>query len=282
MLLKFQDCLSYTLERFKASKAKGLLVYIDDSKESLSLISKYKNKVLLKKNPSIEIIDFANGATISGRQSLTIIHSNGKHNEIISNIVDLAKTLHETSFKHICVLIDNEFSNLDLSNVDSSVNFSVFLPSNPYDFCSYIKDALESNSPSFFLVSPDIFEVQGPVPNFSSDEKKCDVTSNKNAEVRKEANNITLISTGEDIFESCEYAEKLNLDAEIIETRVIFPLDYTTLKNSIAKTKCAKIIQTNNYLNDFNKMLCENLKSMCKKQNIDANISIEKINIADS
>ena len=277
MLLKFQDCLSYTLEKFKASKAKGLLVYIDDTKESLSLISKYKGKVLLNKNPSIEIVDFANGASISGRQSLTIVHSNGKHNEIISNIVNLSKSLHETSFKHICVLIDNEFSDLDLSNIDPSIKFNVFLPSNPYDFCSYIKDTLESNNPSFFLVSPDIFEVEGPVPNFSKDLENSDLISNKKAEIRKEANQITLISTGEDIFESCEYANKLNLDAEIIETRVIMPLDYETLQNSIAKTKCAKIIQSNNYLNQFNKILCENLKAFCNKQKIEADISIERI-----
>ena len=87
MLLKFQDCLSYTLEKFKATKAKGLLVCIDDSKESLGLVRKYKGKVTLKDNPSLEIIDFANGASISGRSTLITVHSNNKHDEIISKIL---------------------------------------------------------------------------------------------------------------------------------------------------------------------------------------------------
>ena len=58
---------------------------------------------------------------------------------------------------------------------------------------------------------------------------------------------------------------------------MISPIDYKTLKSSIEKTKYAKIIQTNNYLNDFNKSLCSKLKAMCK----DSNITIEKISIKE-
>ena len=277
MLLKFQDCLSYTLEKFKATKAKGLLVCIDDSKESLGLVRKYKGKVTLKDNPSLEIIDFANGASISGRSTLSIVHSNNKHDEIISKILNLSKTLDEPSFKHICISIDNEFASLDVTKIDNTSKHYVFLPSNPYDFCSFLSNAIESDFPSFFLISPDLYEVQGPVPNFSLDKNEADPLSEISAKIRKEANDITLISTGEDIFESCDYAKELLLDAEIIETRVISPIDYKTLKSSIEKTKYAKIIQTNNYLNDFNKSLCSKLKAMCK----DSNITIEKISIKE-
>lgn len=271
MLLKIQDCLAYTLNNFRNEQAKGLLVCTDNSMESSVLLENYKDKFLLLKTPPLEIVDFANGAAISGRSVLTVLHSQDKHNEIIKNILDLSKTLHEKSFKHINILINNDFSDLNISSISeifNSIEYKIFLPSNPYDFCSLLKISLESEMPSFFLISPDIFEVQGPIPNFTADP-----LSEANATIRKQANDISIIGTGEDIFQACDYANNISLDAEIIETRVISPIDYKTLTNSISKTKQAKIIQTNNYLNEFNLKLCEKLRSLCA----DANISIEKV-----
>ncbi|MGI6680940.1 MAG: transketolase C-terminal domain-containing protein [Bdellovibrionota bacterium] len=271
MLLKIQDCFSWTLNRFQDTLAKGLLIYADSSNEVELLVSSCKNNIVLKDNPSKEIIDFANGAAISGRPVASLVCANGEYNDIILNILDLAKTLSEPTFKHINVLIDNDFSTLDVNyigNLFSTLDYKIYLPSNPYDFCSLLKIALEDANPNFFLISPDIFEVQGPVPDFETDP-----LTKSQSKIRKEANDVSIIATGEDIFQACEYADSLPLNAEIIETRVISPIDYQTLTNSILKTKNAKIIQTNSYLENFNQDLCSKLQNLCK----DAFICIERI-----
>lgn len=274
MLLKIKDCVAYTLDKFKDSDALGIFTCIDNSLESMALTKSDNFNVTLLKNPPLEIVDFANGAAICGRRTLSVLHSQGKHNEIIRNILTLNSTLCESSFKHINILIDNDFSNFTLADefqeeeYFNNLQHKIFLPSNPYDFCSFLKISLESSLPSFFLISPDIFEVKGPVPNFDDDP-----LTDANAQIRKEAKDISIIATGEDIFEACNFANNITKDAEIIETRVISPLDIQTLKNSILKTKCAKIIQTDNHLDEFNKSLCSKLKVLCK----DAVIDIEKI-----
>ncbi len=270
MSLKIQDCLEYTLSKSK-KELRELLICIDDSCESLSLVEKRKkNSILLKTSPR-EIIDFASGAAISQRTVINILKSRNDLNKLIENVLELAQSLNNLTLNYINIFINQSFHDLNIEKFSkeySKIQYKIFIPSNPYDFCSLLKKSFNFNFPVFFLLSSDIFEVEGPVPDFEND-----ILTQDGAELRKESNNMTLIATGEDIFQACDLLNNQNFDAEIIETRSLFPIDYSTLVKSISKTKKGKIIQTDNYLSTFNYYLCNALKKYCK----DASIEIEKL-----
>ncbi len=266
MLLKIQDCLEYTLLKSQ-KKLRELLLCIDDSCESLSLIGKKKEDAILLKIPPVEIVDFTSGAAISQRTVITILKSRNQLNNLIENVLSLKKSLNELPLHYINIFINQSFHDLDIEKLLANyknVPYKIFIPSNPYDFCSLLFKSFSLDFPVFFLLSSDIFEVEGPVPNFEKDPLTED-----GAELRKESNKVTFIATGEDIFQACDLANNKDVDAEIIETRSIFPIDYQTLINSISKTKKGKIIQTENYLNTFNNYLKSELEKYCKEASIE-------------
>lgn len=65
------------------------------------------------------------------------------------------------------------------------------------------------------------------------------------AAIRRTGNNVTLITFGGSLFKTLEAATKLaseGIDAEVIDLRVLRPLDFETIVSSVAKTHRAVII----------------------------------------
>ena len=104
----------------------------------------------------------------------------------------------------------------------------VIVPSNPYDAKGLLKSAIRDNDPIIFMESEQMYGDKGNVP-----EEEYLIPIGE-AEVKKEGNDVTVVSFGKIIKEVYKASDKLkeqNIDLEIIDLRTIRPLDIDTIIN---------------------------------------------------
>jgi len=109
----------------------------------------------------------------------------------------------------------------------------VILPSNPYDAKGLLKSAIRDDNPVIFIEERNLYETKGPVP-----EDEYFVPIGK-SEIKREGNNVTIVSYGRCVFEALRAAEMLEaegISSEVIDLRTIKPLDKETIINSVKKT----------------------------------------------
>ena len=102
----------------------------------------------------------------------------------------------------------------------------VIVPSNPYDAKGLLKSAIRDNDPIIFMESEQMYGDKGNVP-----EEEYLIPIGE-AEVKKEGNDVTVVSFGKIIKEVYKASDKLkeqNIDLEIIDLRTIRPVSYTHL-----------------------------------------------------
>lgn len=115
----------------------------------------------------------------------------------------------------------------------------VVLPSTPYDAKGLLKTAIRDDNPVIFFEDKMMYQLKGPVP-------EGDYTIPFGvATIKREGSDVTIVATSSMVQVALEAAEKLaglNISAEVVDPRTLFPLDKHTLIESAKKTSRAIII----------------------------------------
>ncbi|QTY26777.1 pyruvate dehydrogenase complex E1 component subunit beta [Flavobacterium sp. CS20] len=109
----------------------------------------------------------------------------------------------------------------------------VVVPSNPYDAKGLLKSAIRDDDPVIFMESEQMYGDKGEVP-----EEEYTIPIGK-ADIKREGEDVTIVSFGKIIKEAYKAAEELEKDGvscEIVDIRTVRPLDYEAIVNSVKKT----------------------------------------------
>ena len=115
----------------------------------------------------------------------------------------------------------------------------VVLPSTPYDAKGLMKTAIRDDNPVIFFEDKMMYQLKGFVP-----EGDYSIPFGV-ADVKRAGSDITLVATSSMVQVALEAAEQLatlNISAEVIDPRTMFPLDAKTLIESAKKTSRAIVI----------------------------------------
>lgn len=116
----------------------------------------------------------------------------------------------------------------------------VIVPSNPYDAKGLLKSAIRDDDPVIFMESELMYGDKMMVPE---DEYLLPIGV---AEVKKEGNDVTLVSFGKMMKVAMETAEQLakeDISVEVIDLRTVRPIDYQSVVNSVKKTNRLVILE---------------------------------------
>jgi len=109
----------------------------------------------------------------------------------------------------------------------------VVLPSTPYDAKGLLKTAIRDDNPVIFFEDKMMYQLKGPVP-------EGDYTIPFGvADIKRPGNDITIVATSSMVqiaLAAAEGLEKLDISAEVIDPRTMYPLDRDTLIESAKKT----------------------------------------------
>ena len=152
----------------------------------------------------------------------------------------------------------------------------VIVPSNPYDAKGLLKSAIRDNDPIIFMESEQMYGDKGNVP-----EEEYLIPIGE-AEVKKEGNDVTVVSFGKiikEVFKASDKLKEQNIDLEIIDLRTIRPLDIDTIINSVKKTKRLVIVEEAWPFGNVSTEISHQIQNKCFDY-LDA--PIEKLNTADT
>jgi len=116
----------------------------------------------------------------------------------------------------------------------------VVMPATPKDAKGFLKSAIRGNDPVMFIEHSLIYRNRGPVP---SGDYTLPLAG---AEVRREGTDITLVSWSRGLYLALGAAEELaeqGISAEVIDMRVLRPLDVDTVIDSVKKTSRCVIVE---------------------------------------
>tara|TARA_Y100001933_G_scaffold264839_1_gene332970 strand:+ start:21 stop:1532 length:1512 start_codon:yes stop_codon:yes gene_type:complete len=115
----------------------------------------------------------------------------------------------------------------------------VLIPSTPYEAKGMLIGAIEDNNPTIIIEHRWLHGTKGKVPT------RYYKTPTKGAKVVRKGECITIIGLGYNIIEcitAAKQMEEMNIKAEVIDVRVINPLDESIIIESIKKTGKALIV----------------------------------------
>lgn len=116
----------------------------------------------------------------------------------------------------------------------------VVVPSNPYDAKGLLKTSIRDDDPVIFMESELMYGDKGQVPE---EEYLIPLGS---AEVKKEGNDVTLVSFGKMmkvVFEAADALNKEGVSVEVIDLRSVRPIDYKTIVESVKKTNRLVVVE---------------------------------------
>ncbi|MGK7394459.1 MAG: pyruvate dehydrogenase complex E1 component subunit beta [Candidatus Cyclobacteriaceae bacterium M3_2C_046] len=116
----------------------------------------------------------------------------------------------------------------------------VVVPSNPYDAKGLLKSSIRDDDPVIFMESELMYGDKGQVP-----EEEYLIPIGQ-ADIKKEGNDVTLISFGKMMKVAMEAAnafQKENISVEVIDLRTVRPIDFQTIINSVKKTNRLVIVE---------------------------------------
>lgn len=116
----------------------------------------------------------------------------------------------------------------------------VIIPSNPYDTKGLLKSAIRDDDPVIFMESELMYGDRGMVPE---EEYLLPIGV---ADVKKEGNDVTLVSFGKMmkiVDEAAVELDKDGISAEVIDLRTVKPLDYESVVKSVQKTNRLVIVE---------------------------------------
>lgn len=109
----------------------------------------------------------------------------------------------------------------------------VVLPITPYDVKGLLKTAIRNNDPVLFFEHKRGYEIQGEVP-----EEDYTIPFGE-AVVRREGSDVTIVAVSIMVHRALAAAEELSqmgIECEVIDPRTVYPFDYDTVIESVAKT----------------------------------------------
>jgi len=116
----------------------------------------------------------------------------------------------------------------------------VVMPATPHDAKGLLKSAIRDPNPVIFIEHKVLYSTKGEVPE---EEYLVPIGG---AQVKREGEDITLISYSRMVLESLVAAERLaeyGISAEVIDLRTLVPLDVTTIVESVRKTGKAIVVE---------------------------------------
>ena len=116
----------------------------------------------------------------------------------------------------------------------------VIVPSNPYDAKGLLKSAIRDEDPVIFMESEQMYGDKGEVPE---GEYTLPIGV---ADIKREGNDVTIVSFGKIIkvaYEAAENLSKEGVECEIIDLRTVRPMDYAAIFNSVMKTNRLVILE---------------------------------------
>jgi pyruvate dehydrogenase E1 component beta subunit len=109
----------------------------------------------------------------------------------------------------------------------------VVIPSTPYDAKGLLISSIHDPNPVLFVEFRLMYADKGPVP-----EEPYEIPLGE-ADIKREGNDISVITSGRMVHVALEAAEKLaqkGIDIEVIDLRCLVPLDEETIVESVRKT----------------------------------------------
>ena len=123
-----------------------------------------------------------------------------------------------------------------------SPGLKVVCPSTPYDAKGLMKQALRDRNPVLFYEIKQLYRL----PQIKEELPDEDyVVPFGQAAIRREGNDVTLVTYGQNVYHCLEAADKLadqGVSAEVIDLRTLVPLDEQTVLESIAKTNHVVVV----------------------------------------
>lgn len=116
----------------------------------------------------------------------------------------------------------------------------VVVPSNPYDAKGLLKSSIRDEDPVIFMESELMYGDKGHVPEGEY------LIPIGQAEIKKEGNDVTVVSFGKMMkvaLEAAEVMEKEGTSVEVIDLRTVRPIDYKTIINSVKKTNRMVVVE---------------------------------------
>jgi pyruvate dehydrogenase E1 component beta subunit len=116
----------------------------------------------------------------------------------------------------------------------------VVMPATPRDAKGFLKAAVRGNDPVMFIEHSLIYRNRGLVPDGDY------ILPLEGAEVRREGTDVTIVSWSRGLYLSLGAAddlEKEGISAEVIDMRVLRPLDIETVVKSVEKTNRLVIVE---------------------------------------
>lgn len=116
----------------------------------------------------------------------------------------------------------------------------VVMPSTPRDAKGFLKAAVRGNDPVMFIEHSLIYRNRGAVPDEDY------ILPLEGAEVRREGTDVTIVSWSRGMFLALGAADDLaqeGISAEVIDMRVLRPLDMETVVKSVEKTNRLVIVE---------------------------------------
>ena len=116
----------------------------------------------------------------------------------------------------------------------------VIVPSNPYDAKGLLKSAIRDDDPVIFMESEQMYGDKGEVPD---GEYTIPIGV---ADIKREGNDVTIVSFGKIIKEAFLAADKLvedGISCEIIDLRTVRPMDHQIIFESVKKTNRLVILE---------------------------------------
>jgi len=116
----------------------------------------------------------------------------------------------------------------------------VIVPSNPYDAKGLLKASILDPDPVIFMESEQMYGDKGEVP-----EEEYIIPIGV-ADIKREGNDVTIVSFGKIIKEAyiaAEELEKEGISCEIIDLRTIRPMDHDAILKSVKKTNRLVILE---------------------------------------
>ncbi len=115
----------------------------------------------------------------------------------------------------------------------------VVLPSTPSDAKGLLKTAIRDDNPVVYFEDKMMYQLKGPVPE---DDYAIPFGV---ADIKRPGTDITIVATSSMVqvaLTAAEMLEKLDISAEVIDPRTMFPLDKQTLIESAKKTSRAIVV----------------------------------------
>ena len=115
----------------------------------------------------------------------------------------------------------------------------VVLPSTPYDAKGLMKSAIRDENPVAFFEDKMMYKSKGPVPE---DDYTIPLGA---ADVKREGEDITIVATSSMVQVALGAAARLadgGISAEVVDPRTLWPLDETTILESVRKTSRAIVM----------------------------------------